>query len=197
MKHLVVLAILAAVSGCQTFESYGRAWGENDRSLAGVETRADAEQRYADTAAERAALFGAREAKQLERCEMLRHQLVTASRDASFTVGMVWGCPLAWPIDLVMLLFWPIGETQKAQAVWAQAERMERAYQADTKMFLEVCQQVKATPVGRAFMSVQLPKAPPPEPAAASNVVEETIVPAAEPAATDAATDAETAPATP
>ena len=178
MKRLVVLAIVAAVSGCQTFESYGRAWGENDRSVAGVETRAAAERRYADTAAERAALFGAREAKQLERCEMLRYQLVTASRDASFTVGMVWGCPLAWPIDVVTLLFWPIGETQKAQAVWTQAERLERAYQSDTKSFLDVCQQVKRTPVGRAFVAVQLPQV---ASVTADDAAEETIVPPAAP----------------
>lgn len=163
MKRLLMLVIVAAAAtSCQTFEGYGRAWGESDRSIAGVESRDEALKRYAATAAERAALFGAREAKQLERCEMLRHQLVTASRDAAFNVGMVWGCPLAWPIDLVTLLFWPIGETQKAQAVWAQAERLERAYQADTKTFLDVCQQVKATPVGRAFMGVQLSPAPPP-----------------------------------
>lgn len=193
MKRLVVLAVLALVSGCQTFESYGRAWGENDRSLAGVERRSDAEKRYADTAAERAALFGAREAKQLERCEMLRHQLVTASREASFTVGMVWGCPLAWPIDLVTLLFWPIGETQKAQAVWAEAERLERAYQSDTKTFLAVCQQVKSTPVGRAFMAVQL-KPTPSATAGRDAVVEETIVPAD---SAQSVTDAETPPAAP
>lgn len=159
MKRLLLLLIpfMAVVaSGCQTFEGYGRAWVENDRSLAGVESHAEATKRYAETRSERADVFGAKEAKQLERCEMLRNQLVTASRDASFNVGMVWGCPLAWPIDVVTLLFWPIGETQKAQAVWAQAERLERAYQADTKTFLDVCQQVKATPVGRAFMGVQL-----------------------------------------
>jgi hypothetical protein len=184
-NHLVELAILMASSGCQTFESYGRAWGENDRFIDGVERRSDAEARYAETAAERAALFGAREAKQLERCEMLRHQLVTASRDASFTVGMVWGCPLAWPIDLITLLFWPIGETQKAQAVWAQAERLERAYQADTKTFLAACQQVQASPVGRAFMAVQLPRTRPVPP---EGTAVETNVPATDPAATDSPT---------
>jgi hypothetical protein len=155
MKRLFLL-ILVFASGCQTFEGYGRAWVENDRSFAGVESHAEATKRYADTRRERAAMFGTKEADQLERCEMLRSQLVTASRDASFNVGMVWGCPLAWPIDVVTLLLWPIGETQKAQAVWAEAERLERAYQADTKTFLEVCQQVKATPVGRAFVGVQV-----------------------------------------
>lgn len=154
---LVVAVVAAAGSGCQTFESYGRVYPDNENAVAGVEPYPALLERQKHTATRREEAVGVDVSRRLERCEILRGQLVHASREAAGHVGLVWGCPFIWPVDLLSLLFFPIGETQKAQAVWQQAERLERAYQTDTASFLTTCAQVEKTEVGRTFSQVLLP----------------------------------------
>ena len=161
LHHLVLVVVVAAVfGGCQTFESYGRVYPGSSDAVAGVEPYPALLDRQKHTAARREKAVGVDVSRRLERCEVLRGQLVHASRQASGHVGLVWGCPFIWPVDLLSLLFFPIGETQKAQAVWEQAERLERAYQSDTATFLSTCEQVQATDVGRAFSKVLVPVKP-------------------------------------
>lgn len=156
---VVVLIVVAATagSGCQTFESYGRVYPDSSNAVAGVEPYPALLERQKHTATRREEAVGVDVSRRLERCEILRGQLVHASREAAGHVGLVWGCPFIWPVDLLSLLFFPIGETQKAQAVWQQAERLERAYQSDTASFLTTCAQVEKTEVGRTFSRVLLP----------------------------------------
>jgi hypothetical protein len=149
------LGMWTLVAGCQTTESYARVWGERDVSEPGVESLSDAHERYATTSSERARLWGKEDAEELAQCEMLRHQLVHASEAATFQVGMLWGCPFVWPLDLVTLLVWPVTETQRAQSIWSAATRLERAYQTDVPTFRTVCRQVRSTDVGRTFLQVQ------------------------------------------
>lgn len=156
LQSLLVVAAIAG-SGCQTFESYGRVYPDSRDAVAGVEPYPALLDRQKHTAARREATVGVDVSRKLERCEVLRGQLVHASREAAGHVGLVWGCPFIWPVDLLSLLFFPIGETQKAQAVWQQAERLERAYQTDTASFLTTCEQVEQTEVGRTFSQVLLP----------------------------------------
>lgn len=174
LQLLIFSSVVVVGSGCQTFETYGRVYPDSRDVVAGVEPYSSLLERQKDTAARRQGAVGADVSRALERCEILRGQLVHASRRASGQVGLVWGCPLMWPVDLLSLLFLPIGETQKAQAVWAQAERLERAYQTDTASFLSTCTQVQATDVGRAFSRVLFAPAasPAPSPTAAEDRVD-------------------------
>ena len=158
LQHLFFVVVVAAVSsGCQTFESYGRVYPNSSDAVAGVEPYPSLLDRQKHTATRREQAVGVGVSRRLERCEILRGQLVHASREAAGHVGLVWGCPFIWPVDLVSLLLFPIGETQKAQAVWTQAELLERAYQSDTASFLSTCEQVQKTEVGRTFSQVLLP----------------------------------------
>ena len=152
MSLIVVVAAFAG--GCQTFETYGRVYPDSRDAVAGVERYPVLLDRQKATAQRREAAVGVDVSRRLERCEILRAQLVHASQSAAGHVGLVWGCPVIWPVDILSLLFFPIGETQKAQAVWTEAERLERAYQSDTASFLTTCEQVEATAVGRAFSKV-------------------------------------------
>ena len=163
---LMLLATWLLSASCQTFEAYGQRYQQSTDAIAGVPPLWQLTERQAATAARREAVLGEALVRELESCEHLRGQLAHASRAATTQVACVWGCPLAWPFDLLSLLVWPIGETQKAQAVWAAAERLERAYQTETRAFLAVCAEVKTSEVGRAFSEVLViprPAAPPPE----------------------------------
>ena len=156
----VVLGILGSAS-CQTWESYGREYAGSG-PLEGVPPASALVRRQQETAARRGAAFGEERTRELASCEFLRAQFVHASRTASSHVACVWGCPLAWPGHLVTLFFWPVMETQKAQAVWSTAERLEHAYQSDTGTFLSVCAEVKKTEIGRAFLGLPRPLGPRP-----------------------------------
>lgn len=151
------VVVAALVSSCQTYEAYGRAYAQSTSAVAGVPTLEALAERQGATAVRREAILGVATVRELESCELLRAQLAHGSRAATGHVACVWGCPLAWPFDLLSLLQWPLGETRKAQAVWAEAERLERAYQSDTPAFLAVCRDVKQSEVGRAFSAVLSP----------------------------------------
>jgi hypothetical protein len=166
---LAATVALVCASGCQTLQSYGRAYQESNETIAGVPSIAELAARHEPTAAARRAALGAAQAREVERCELLRGQLAHASRAATTHVTFVWGCPVFWPVALGSALMWPLGETRTAQAVWKAAEAMERAYQTDTESFLATCREIGDGELGRAFAqalvvptSSSTPTAPPP-----------------------------------
>ncbi len=151
---VIAAVVVVGASGCQTFESYGRAYEHSTDEIAGVPALSALTEHQANAASARQAAFGQAKADELVVCERLRAQLAYGSRAATTHTACVWGCPLAWPVGILSAFVWPIHETRTAQAVWQAAEDLERAYQSDTDSFLTTCRVVRDGDVGRAFSNV-------------------------------------------
>ncbi|MFZ9887535.1 MAG: hypothetical protein ACO3JL_08535 [Myxococcota bacterium] len=151
-QRAVILALLglASTTGCRTLDDYGRVYTSAQEEPL-VESLDQLRARQGRSRAQRERMLGGTDAEALERCEVLRGQLVHGRRAAAGQRLFVWGCPVAWPVGLVTLFMWPWNETKTALQVEDAAVALERAYQTDTQSFLRVCAEIRRSPVGRAF----------------------------------------------
>lgn len=128
-RKILILACLGLISSCASLRDAGRAYFKPNNKWAGVQTPQEVIKRTENNKKIRTIIYGPLTEDKIIECTILRNQVYVAS-----------------------LL--SLGKQDK-QELKLVSDILEEAYQFDDQAFLEACDQVKNSHVGRLFMGIQ------------------------------------------